>query len=146
MDSPGPSMGRGRAWSTRLAARPATRKTQPQMLRRRLGDGGWVLKTALKTSVVQSRFCKLTTLLIALVAWTHLREMQDDSVCREHLHNLSAYSLNSMIAVSGNFPPRLGIRFYIFSRLGSIRRGLTFYSISYHALAVSRGLACLVLT
>ena len=63
------------------------------MLRRRLGVGGWVLKTALKTSVVPSRFCKLTTLLIALVAWTHLREMQDDSVSREHLHNLSAYSL-----------------------------------------------------
>ena len=33
--------------------------------------------------------------------------------------------------------PRLGILFYILSRLGSICRGLAFYSISYHALAVS---------
>ena len=36
---------------------------------------------------------QMTTLLIALVAWTHLRETQDDSVSRENLHNLRAYSL-----------------------------------------------------
>ena len=92
-----------------------------------------MVKTTLKTSAVQSRFCKSTTLLIALVAWTHLREVQHDRVSREHLHNLRAYSLHRMIAVSGNFPPRLGIRFYILSRLGSIRRGLALYFFSYHA-------------
>ena len=32
---------------------------------------------------------------------------------------------------------RLGIRFYILSRLGSIHKGLAFDSISYYALAVS---------
>ena len=30
----------------------------------------------------------------------------------------------------------LGIRFYILSRLGNICRGLAFYSVAYHALAV----------
>ena len=35
------------------------------------------------------------------------------------------------------YPPRLGMLFYILSRLGNIRRGLACYSISYHALAVS---------
>ena len=49
------------------------------ILRRSLCDGGpvigrLVLKTTLKISVVQSRFCKQTTLLIGLVDWTHLRE------------------------------------------------------------------------
>ena len=33
--------------------------------------------------------------------------------------------------------PRLSILFYILSHLGSICRGLAFYSFSYHALAVS---------
>ena len=59
-----------------------------------------VLKTTLKTSMVQSRFCKLTTLLIVLVAWTHLHEMPHIIVSREHLHNLSTYTSHSMIAVS----------------------------------------------
>ena len=57
----------------------------------------------------------------------------------EHLHNLSPFSLNSVIEISAKalhailylitpwqYPPRLGIR-----------RGLACYSISYHALAVS---------
>ena len=103
-------------------------------------------------TVVQSRFCKLTTLLIALVAWTHLHEMQHNRNSREHLHNLSTYSLQSMIAVSAKawhailylitplqslYLQRLGMLFYILSRLGSISRGLACYSISHHALAVS---------
>ena len=33
--------------------------------------------------------------------------------------------------------PRLGMQFYILSRLGSVCRGLVFCSISFHALAVS---------
>ena len=41
------------------------------MLRRRLCGSSSVLKMTLKTSWVQSRFCKLTMLLIALVSWTH---------------------------------------------------------------------------
>ena len=89
-----------------------------------------VLKTTLKTSVVQSRFCKLTTLLIALTAWTHLREMLHNSVSREHLHMLSTYTMPCMIQVSAEailylvtpwqYLPRLGILFYILSRLCSI--------------------------
>ena len=70
----------------------------------------------------------------------------------EHLHNLSPFSLHSMIEVSAEawhatlylitpwqYLPRLGMLFYILSRLGSIRRGLACYSISCHchALAVS---------
>ena len=66
--------------------------------------------------------------------------------------NLYPYSLHSMIKVSAKawhailylvtvtpwqYPPRLGMLFYILSRLGSIRRGLASYSISYHALAAS---------
>ena len=66
--------------------------------------------------------------------------------------NLYPYSLHSMIEVSAKawqailylvtvtpwqHPPRLGMTFYILSRLGSIRRGLASYSISYHALAAS---------
>ena len=77
--------------------------------------------------------------------------------------NLYPYSLHSMIEVSAEawhailylitpwqYPPRLGMLFYILSRLCSIltglaclscldciRRGLACYSISYHALAVS---------
>ena len=35
------------------------------------------------------------------------------------------------------YPPRLGMPFYILSRLGSIRRGLACFCICYHALAVS---------
>ena len=38
--------------------------------RRRRAGGGLVSKTTLKTSVVPSRFCKSTTLLIAQVSWT----------------------------------------------------------------------------
>ena len=65
--------------STRLVARPATIKTQRQSTRlalrldrdaeERLG-GGLVSKTNFKTSKVQRRVCKSTTLLIAQVAWT----------------------------------------------------------------------------
>ena len=67
--------------------------------------------------------------------------------------HLSPYSLHSMIKVSAElpepwrailylitlyqYPPRLGVLFYILSRLDSIRRGLACHSISYHALAVS---------
>ena len=70
------------------------------MLRRRLSGGCLILRATLKTSLVQSRFCKSTTMLIAVVAWTHLREMRDNSVSREHLYNLSTFPLHSMIAVS----------------------------------------------
>ena len=61
------------------------------MLTGRLGGGGLVLKATLKTSVVPSGFCKSTTMLIALVAWTHLREMQYKGVSRDYLHILSTY-------------------------------------------------------
>ena len=40
------------------------------MQRRQLDGGGLLLKTTLKTSVVPSRFCKSTTLLIAQATWT----------------------------------------------------------------------------
>ena len=40
------------------------------MLRRRLSGGSLVLKTTLKPSMMSSRFCKATTLLIAQVVWT----------------------------------------------------------------------------
>ena len=71
----------------------------------------------------------------------------------KHLHNLSPFSLHSMIELSAEawhatlylvtpwqYLPRLGMLsqlLYILSRLGSICRGLTCYSISYHALAAS---------
>ena len=78
----------------------------------------------------------------------------------QHLHNLSPFSLHSMMQVSAEawhailylvtktpwqYTQRLGVLFYdILSRLGSIlrysvtiRRGLACYSISCHALAVS---------
>ena len=93
------------------------------------------------------------TLLIVLVALTHLREMRhhDNSVSREYLHNLSIYSLHSMIAVSAEAwhailylvtPCQLAVFAeawdafpYLItpSRLGSISRGLACFSISYHA-------------
>ena len=120
------------------------------MLKRLLGGCCLVLKTALKTSVVPSRFCKQTMLLIALVAWTHQPEMRHTSVIQEHLHNLSMYSLYSMIAVSTmnwhsilylitpwQYQQRLGILFYILSSLGNICLGLAFYFISGSALAFS---------
>ena len=84
------------------------------------------------------------TLLIVLVALTHLREMwhHDNSVSREYLHNLSIYSLHSMIAVSAEawhdilylvtpwqYSPRLGMLFHILSRL----QGLTVSAEAWHA-------------
>ena len=116
------------------------------LLRRRLSGVGLVfkLKATLKTSAVPSRFCKSTTLLISQVAWTSpaLHEMRQQDSVAEHLHNPSPYSFHSMIEVSAEawrasailylvtpwqYPPRVGMLFYIFSRLGSIRRGLTCY-------------------
>ena len=53
-----------------------------------------------------------------------------------------------MLIMPCQYLPRLaglGMLFYILSRLGSVRRGLACYSISYHALAVSaswQGLEC----
>ena len=44
--------------------------------------------------------------------------------------------LNNLITPC-QYPPRLGMLFYILSRLDSIRRGLACYSTSYHALTVS---------
>ena len=74
----------------------------------------------------------------------------------KHLHNLSPYSLHSMIAISAKawhallylvtpwqYLPRLGMLLYILSRLGSICWGsvwgLACSSISCHTLAVSSG-------
>ena len=42
------------------------------MLRRLLYGSSLVLKSALKTSMMPSKFCKLTMLLIVHVAWTPL--------------------------------------------------------------------------
>ena len=72
----------------------------------------------------------------------------------KHLHNLSPFSLHSMIEVSAEawhatlylitpwqHLPRLGILLYILSRLGSICRGLAFYS-NILSRSICRGLAC----
>ena len=55
---------------------------------------------------------------------------------------VSAVALHAIEAIlylitPWQYQPRLGILFYILSRLVSIHRGLACYSISYHALAVS---------
>ena len=83
--------------------------------------------------MVPSRFRKSTTLLIAQVAWTngpHLHEfaMKCDkrASVAQHLHNLSPFSLHSMIEVSAEawhatlylitpwqHLPRLGMLFYL---------------------------------
>ena len=71
------------------------------------------------------------------------------SICR----GLACYSVSyhpwqypprlGMLITHWQYPTRLGMLFYnnnricILSRLGSIRRGLACYSISYHCLAVS---------
>ena len=71
------------------------------------------------------------------------------SICR----GLACYSVSyhpwqypprlGMLITHWQYPTRLGMLFYnnnricILSRLGSIRRGLACYSISYHGLAVS---------
>ena len=78
-----------------------------------------------------------------------LRSIYDRSICQ----GLACYSISGhchAFAVSAEawhailylvapwqYLPRLGMLFYILSRLGSIRRGLACYSISYHALAAS---------
>ena len=100
------------------------------MLRKRLGGGGLVLKTTLKTSVVPSRFCKSATLLVTLVAWTHRREMWHNSVSR------------ASESISIIWVPILCIvwsQYQTFNRAWhSILycRGLACFSISYHALTV----------
>ena len=53
-----------------------------------------------------------------------------------------AVSAEAWLAISylitpWQYQPRLGILFYVITRLGSIRRGLACYFIYYHALAVS---------
>ena len=141
--------------STRLAARAGDDEDlasefssgSSAMLRRSLGGGGLVLKTTLKASVVPSRFCKSTTLLIELVPWTYLREMRHNSISREHLI-VSVESISIiwvpilclflfLFLVWSQYQTRLGMLFYILSRLGRIRWGLAFYPVSYHALTVS---------
>ena len=97
----------------------------------------------------QGRFCQSTTLLIALVAWTHQREMRQQRLgmlfyilsCLDSIHQ--GYFLSRLGSIcQGYILSRLGSILYILSRLGSFCRSLAFYSISCHALAVSRGLAC----
>ena len=110
----------------------------------------------LKTSVVQSRFCKLRMLFIAQCTGsldpldpTCVKCNKRVSVA-EHLHNLSPClhnlspcSLHSMIAVSTEawqailylntpwqYQPRLGKLFYISTLLHSIHQGLASYSIT----------------
>ena len=73
----------------------------------------------------------------------------------EHLHNLSPYSLHSIIKVFAQawhailylitltpwqYPPKLGMLFYILSRLGSISRGLARLSLASLG-SISQGLA-----
>ena len=76
----------------------------------------------------------------------------------KHLHNLSPFSLHSMIEVSAEawhatlylitpwqYLPRLGMLLqllYILSRLGSICRGLACFSILSRLGSICRGLAC----
>ena len=90
------------------------------------------MKTTLKTSGVPSKFCKSMTMLIVQVAWApppgHLHEMQHVSVSCKHLHNLSAYSLQSTIEVSIEA---------VHAILYLIMHWQYPCSISYHTLAVS---------
>ena len=80
------------------------------------------LKATLKTSMESSRFCKLTTLLIAQVAsswtppaWNATYECQSQSI--------STIWVPSLCIVWSQYPPRLCKLLYIIPRLGSIRRG-----------------------
>ena len=104
--------------------------------------------------MVQSRFCKSTTLLIVQVAWTSPAW----NSTKEFKFQSQIICIPILCIVWSKDTPRLGMLFYILSLslLGSISRGLACHSISYHALAVSavglaflsrpgsicRGLAC----
>ena len=115
------------------------------LLRRRLGGVGWVfkLKTTLKTSVQidDAADCARSLDLTCIICYKRV------SVA-EHLHNLSPYSLHSMIEVSAKakhailytitvtpwqYPPRHGMLFFILSRLCSICRGLA-SAEAWHAI------------
>ena len=110
---------------------------------RRPHCGVFELKLTLKNSVLLSRFCKLTMLLIAQVAWTSpawnaTKAFQSQSIRL----SISIIWVPFLCIVWCKYLQRLGMLFYILSprRLGSIRRGLACYSmISCHALAVSCG-------
>ena len=157
--------------STRLAARPATIKTQHQRARLALRldaeEASWWWRLGFEDDSQDQRGAEQISQIddaadcAGSLDLTCMKCDKRVSVAK-HLHNLSPFSLHSMIEVSAEawhatlylitpwqYLPRLGMLFYILSRLGSIsrgyilsrlgsiRRGLAFYSISYHALEVS---------
>ena len=112
-----------RRWRLSVRTRLALRLSALTLQRRRLGGVGSVfkLKTTLKTSVVPNRFYKSTTLLMAQVAWISPAW----NVAKEfQFQSISIIWVPIHCIVWSKYLPRLGMLFYILSRLGSIRWGL----------------------